>query len=52
MPIDESLYPTRKFMRCKSCKTTYAASLSGANECPECSSQHSAEFEPGKDDEK
>ena len=49
MPIDESQYPTRKLMRCKSCKATYTASLSGVNECPECASQKSDEFVPGKD---
>jgi predicted Zn-ribbon and HTH transcriptional regulator len=46
MPIDESKYRTLKLMRCKKCGNVYAASLTSAAECPECSSRDASYFRP------
>jgi predicted Zn-ribbon and HTH transcriptional regulator len=52
MAPDESKFSTMKFMRCKKCGNVYAASLTGAVECPECSSGDAVRYRPdGKEDD-
>ena len=46
MSLDESKYPTMKFMRCKQCGSVFAASLSGATECPDCASSDAVRYRP------
>ncbi len=44
--INENKYPTMRFMFCKKCGNVFAASFSGARECPDCSSENTTEYNP------
>lgn len=46
MAPDENKFKTMQFMRCKKCGNVYAASVSGAVECPECSSGDAVRYRP------
>lgn len=51
MAPDENKFKTMQFMRCKKCGNVYAANVSGAVECPECSSGDAVRYRPdGKEE--
>ena len=43
--MDENKYPTRRFMRCRKCGQVFAAGPWDTQECPECSSADTEEYQ-------
>jgi hypothetical protein len=44
--MNESQYPTLRFMHCKKCGNMFVAGLDGSTECPECSSDSTTAYSP------
>jgi uncharacterized OB-fold protein len=43
--MDEGKYPTRRFMRCRKCGQVFAGGPYPKQECPECSSADTEEYD-------
>jgi rubrerythrin len=44
--LDESKYPTLKYMKCKKCGHVFTGSLTGDTDCPECASFDTSFYQP------
>jgi predicted Zn-ribbon and HTH transcriptional regulator len=49
MKHDENRYPTMKFLRCRKCGNVFVGSLTGAVDCPDCSSEDTQAYTPDMD---
>ena len=51
MKHDENRYPTMKFLRCRKCGNVFVGSLTGAVDCPDCTSEEAELYSPDMDAE-